>query len=1123
MRRSTTSSATQQARGNFTPPQRNAVQPDELPTPSGGKGGGKASGPDTGSQSRFSPRNWRVATRLNAILLIPVLVGLVMGGFEVKGSIDTWTQAKDAEKTALIVRAASDYGQALLNERDLTAQPLLQNKRDSDVINKAYATSDAARAKFDDVVKGMPDTASLKRRLAKVREAEKNLDMLRKTAFTKGVEAKNPVLTEEGYTAIPHYLSTFSNELGLGTGNITSYGRMVYAVDLAKAAESLQRSIGMHLLIRPSEDPQTFQMQVKAFNSYNYLEFIALGEFDAGGTDADSAHLKQVMAAKAAQSAKDFPGATQQPDTGAHIGAAPVRDGSVYNGMAAALGEATSVKQLKAQKISPDAWMSAATAKFDGYTEIETDLVDRAVTEAGQIADDAKTSAYINGAIVVVSLLAAFILAGMVARQMSRSMRRLRSAAFEVAETRLPMLVDQLSRTEPGRVDTRVEPIPITSTDEIGEVARAFDQVHREAVRLAAEQALLRGNVNAIFTNLSRRNQSLIEGQLTLITDLENNEADPDQLESLFKLDHLATRMRRNGENLLVLAGEEPGRRWNQPVPLVDVLRAASSEVESYERIELTGVPESEIHGQAVTDLVHLLAELLENATTFSSPQTKVRVTATRLPDGRVMVEIHDKGIGLTAEDFADINHKLANPPTVDAAVSQRMGLFVVGRLSDRHGIRVQLRPSGEQAGTTSLVMLPDAITHGGGGQPLPGDDFTVSQIIPEQQSFEAPAAPAMRTAAELGFDDSRYETGEQGEALQLDPVNRSLMREERRAALEAQAHGGDRPLFRDEVDGRQQYDEGYDQQSYEGQGETAQFDAYNPQQGGYEGQYDGSQQYAQDYSDGYQQDAYGQQNGHRDGYAEQGYADAAYQAPAADGQHYDGGYGTTSQQDDWPTSSSYQESETGSYQAPYASEYQQGGQEAESAPDVPAGAPERVGFDRPGPTPASAHELTGAGLPRRGSQQPQQQRWQPAAQEPQQQSEPQRPEQPRQPVNGSGPATRDGSRNGTSPESGVAADDAPATADEPTGDWRSTNDERWTRAEKLREPKAGGVTPSGLPRRVPKANLVEGAAEQTPQGGPQVSRAPEDVRGRLSNLRRGVQQGRSAGSDTSNTYNQER
>ncbi|CAM5522616.1 hypothetical protein SALBM311S_02356 [Streptomyces alboniger] len=324
---------------------------------------------------------------------------------------------------------------------------------------------------------------------------------------------------------------------------------------------------------------------------------------------------------------------------------------------------------LATQGISAPNWWAVTTLKFNAYRQIESDLADTAVNEAADISDNARQDAFITGAAVVVALLAAFILAGMVARQMSRAMRQLRNAAFGIAEQRLPMLVDQLSRTDPGRVDTRVQPIPITTRDEIGEVARAFDQVHREAVRLAAEQALLRGNINAIFTNLSRRNQSLIEGQLTLITDLENNEAEPDQLENLFKLDHLATRMRRNGENLLVLAGEEPGRRWDQPVPLVDVLRAASSEVEQYERVELSGVPEAEIHGRAVTDLVHLLAELLENATTFSSPQTKVRVTATRLPDGRIMIEIHDKGIGLTAEDFADINHKLANPPTVDAAI----------------------------------------------------------------------------------------------------------------------------------------------------------------------------------------------------------------------------------------------------------------------------------------------------------------------------------------------------------------------------------------------------------------------------------------------------------------------
>ncbi|MFE3937417.1 sensor histidine kinase, partial [Streptomyces goshikiensis] len=623
--------------------------------------------------------------------------------------------------------------------------------------------------------------------------------------------------------------------------------------------------------------------------------------------------------------------------------------------------------------------------------------------------------------------------------------------------------------TYPAQWSTFFDAIPIDSQDEIGEVARAFDQVHREAVRLAAEQALLRGNVNAIFTNLSMRNQSLIEGQLTLITDLENNEADPDQLENLFRLDHLATRMRRNGENLLILAGEEPGRRWDQPVPLVDVLRAASSEVEQYERIELSGVSEAEIHGQAVTDLVHLLAELLENATTFSSPQTKVRVNATRLPDGRVMVEIHDKGIGLTAEDFADINHKLANPPTVDAAISQRMGLFVVGRLADRHSIRVQLRPSGEAAGTTSLIMLPDAITHGGGGEGIPDDDFTVSSMIPQQQ-IQQPAP--LRTAAELGFDDSRYDREGGDGGTELGPVGRSLGQQERRAALAAQVSG-----FPEEQQAEysgpssQEYPEpqpehGY--QSYQGYEQQ-------PQQG-FDAPYDASQ-------------APGGQQGYQP-YPQQGYEypEASYQDGQPDAQSYEGGYEAQSHQAEWPERNTYPDG----YQQDYGTE-----SEPKSGPEA---APERVGFDRPGAAADTGHEMTGAGLPRRGSQQ----QWQPAQQEAESSGSlfEQRPQRQQQPAE---------------------AERAPEGT-EGTSAWRSANDERWQQAGKLREPKAGGVTPSGLPRRVPKANLVEGAAETTPQGGPQVSRAPEDVRGRLSNLRRGVQQGRSAGSEqSSNSYDQER
>ncbi|MGJ5753139.1 signal transduction histidine kinase [Streptomyces puniciscabiei] len=1080
------------ARGNFTPPPRAAA-----PTPVTGAEPAAAPAPSGG---RFSPRNWRVPTRLNAILLIPVAVGLVMGGFQVKTSIDTWQQARDAENTARLVRASLSYADALYNERDITTAPLLKGKletaQDKATVAAARNTTDQAADAFDQAAQNMPHKSGLERRLKLFREAEPFLQTLRAGAYTSKFTG---VQTEEGYVKVAHPLMEFANELGLGTGNITSYGRTVYAISLTKAALSLERSIGMHMLVKPGPDAPNLASQRVALSSYAYLEGIAVEEYIGGGTEADAARLdaeKKEIQTKAA-------GMVQQAKAKDPNYVAPPSNPTVMVTDLATLDSTSPLarQQLALKGVTAENWWAVNTLKFDAYRQIESDMADKAVNEASDIADNAKTSAFITGAVVVVALLLAFILAGAVARQMSRSMRQLRNAAFGIAEQRLPMLVDQLSRTDPGRVDTRVAPIPINTKDEIGEVARAFDQVHREAVRLASEQALLRGNINAIFTNLSRRNQSLIEGQLTLITDLENNEADPDQLENLFKLDHLATRMRRNGENLLVLAGEEPGRRWDQPVPLVDVLRAASSEVEQYERIELSGVPEAEIHGRAVTDLVHLLAELLENATTFSSPQTKVRVTATRLPDGRIMIEIHDKGIGLTAEDFADINHKLANPPTVDAAISQRMGLFVVGRLSDRHGIRVQLRPSGEQAGTTSLVMLPDAITHGGGGEaPLDREEFTVSQIIPEQQ-FQGEnfsQAQPMRTAAELGFDDSRY-VDVPDDIRELDPVGRSLMREERRAALEAQTHGQpgepqqegvEPPAYEDPLLGGQP--------SYQERQPRYEEPAYEEQQAAYQEPYQESYaespsaSHATSYEKPYDEQFY-PPNGElsqADAFsANGGYPDPAYQEPAA-GPSYQEPAAGPSYQDDWP-----QQPQQDGYRNGYPAHY---APETESSQAADASDRNRVGFDRPEPASPAAHELTDAGLPRRGS-------------------------------------VASGS-NGSGPAGGTArvqqGTPAPGNTPGASGDsgWRSQNDERWQQAAQLRKPKAGGVTASGLPRRVPKANLVSGSAETTPQGGPQVSRAPEDVRGRLSNLRRGVQRGRSAGSETNgqgfgpdSTYNQER
>ncbi|MFF7653539.1 nitrate- and nitrite sensing domain-containing protein [Streptomyces sp. NPDC007983] len=940
-------------------------------------------------------------TRLYAILLIPVLVALVFGGFQVSASVATWNEAQDAERTAKLVRAAETYAHALVDERDRTAGPLLTGTNE-DVVRKVRATTDAAAKEFDQAAADMPQTATLKRRLKAFKSVEPQLAAVRRNAYTDRLGA---VKTEEGYVGVEHGLTEFANELGLGTGNITSYGRTVYAVSLAKGAESLQRSIGTHLLVKPGPSAADRKTQLTAFGSYVYLEGIALGEFNAAGTPEDVTRLEDTLTAAKKRAQAQSAEAKQK----AEAAGKTYTDPPSMDRMIQAIAGGSDPKDLADQGITPDAWFAASTVKFDAYREAEQNLVDKAVNEASQISANAKQDTIVNAAIVLVALLVAFIVAGRMARSMSHSMLQLRNAAFDVAEQRLPMVVDQLSRTDPGRVNTRVTPIPINTRDELGEVARAFDQVHREAIRLAAEQAMLRGNVNAIFTNLSSRNQGLIERQLTLISELEAREADPDQLEHLFRLDHLATRMRRNGENLLILAGEEPGRRWNQPVPLIDVLRAASSEVESYERIELAGISESEIHGTAVTDLVHLLAELLENATTFSSPHTKVRVTATRLPDGRVVVEIHDKGIGLTAEDFADINHKLAKPPTVDAAVSQRMGLFVVGRLADRHGIRVQLRPAGEQAGTTSLVMLPEAITHGGGGEELPQEDFTVSRIAPEPEPQPAytpeDAALSSRTAAELGFDDSSY------------------------AQEQFQRQYGGLQAMQHEQEPRHDPAEP-DLLAQPGPGPAA-----------------------------------------------PGYQDSAFSEPEADfsvqtepEQQPYAGYNSPPQQGEW--------GDSGSFEMPFASQF---GTQTESGPGGPEVSRDRVEFHRPGPSPSGVHSVTDAGLPRRDKQ------WQ--------------------------PIEETGAQAAVGEPAAAAVPERPRQAPQEDGNrWQSENDQRWHRAEQLREPKAGGVTSSGLPRRVPKANLVEGAAEPTGQGGPQVSRAPEDVRGRLSNLRRGIQRGRDAG-----------
>nr|WP_240982699.1 nitrate- and nitrite sensing domain-containing protein [Streptomyces sp. S3(2020)] len=640
-------------------------------------------------------------------MLIPVLVALVLGSVRVKRSVDTWQTAKDAVRVAELVQAANTYASDAINERDVSVIPLVKGERDSDIIAEARQITDQDAKKFDEAVARMPRTASLERRVELVRAGEKRLASVRADAFTAKLTG---VQTEESYHAVQHPLMEVSNELGFGITSQATLGRTLYAISLTQAAESLIRAIGTHLLVedRSKLALGELQAQIASFSSYIYLEQIALQEFAGfAGTD-DVARLRKALADAQATGRQQIAEARTRAEVAGRTFVPPPS----LDEMATAIASGATATRLAERGITPETFFAASTLSFDAYRSVEVYLTGTALAEAHDIADDARNDALVNAALVLASILVAFLLATWVARTMSTSMHRLSASAHAIAAERLPARLTQLTRAVPGRVYPDVEPIPITSTDEIGEVARAFDHVHREAVRLAAEQAQLRANINTILGNLARRSQPLIERQLSMISDLERREADPDQLENLFQLDHLATRVRRNGENLLVLSGEAPAQQWDQPMTLVDIVRAAVSEVEQYERIQLSGIPEAQIDGRAINDLVHLLAELLENAAAFSSPHVPVHITAARLPDGRTILEIHDQGIGLPHEELADINRILADPPTVDAAISQRMGLFVVGRLADRHGIRVQLRPSEEKQGTTALVMLPETITH---------------------------------------------------------------------------------------------------------------------------------------------------------------------------------------------------------------------------------------------------------------------------------------------------------------------------------------------------------------------------------------------------------------------------
>ena len=383
--------------------------------------------------------------------------------------------------------------------------------------------------------------------------------------------------------------------------------------------------------------------------------------------------------------------------------------------------------------IKPQYWFEAMSVKLDRMRVVEECLSADVIATSTAVKQGADRRAWLYSLLLAAALVLAVALALITARSLIRPVRRLEAAAEETAERRLPGVVQRLQDGE--QVDLAAEsapPIEVRSSDEIGHLAEAFNSVHRVAVRVAGREAALRRSVGDMFLNLARRSQSLIERQLEVIDELEASGSEAEVRAGLGELDHLATRMRRNAENLIILSGSEPTRRWRGPIDLTEVVQASVGEVKEHTRVELLPLDQVQLAGHAAADVMHLLAELIENAVTFSAPGTKALVAGQPLPAG-YLLEIEDQGLGMTDEQLVKVNERLARPPDVDFALAKMLGFFVVTQLASKHGIKVQLRHSW-YGGITALVLLPRQLLANQAVPATSGDGDGVAERIADPE-----------------------------------------------------------------------------------------------------------------------------------------------------------------------------------------------------------------------------------------------------------------------------------------------------------------------------------------------------------------------------------------------------
>ncbi|MBF6334188.1 ATP-binding protein [Nocardia transvalensis] len=649
---------------------------------------------------RWALSNWDLRWKVTAVLAVPLLVAVVLGASRIAAQFSDSSELDEAVKHVEAIPAVTQLSGAqgvVATEQMIMLGPNQSLVQDADLtqLQNAIASAEKAASRLDSVPGGR---AAIDRMIAGskaiLQQGAKPSESIPDAINQEESIRQNSVRTAEAITQTVSDPAVEAAKLRLVDALNT---RAVLVQESAAMAEALRNPSNVKDAIRDFQVAANTERQMLGITAHRFP--------DGDPTIADLTQL-------------------------------------VNNRIQLVNGPQVAAGQLPLQDLRQSAVDSLAQ-----YQKIVDQSSSDIISRVKVMADDARFGAIRYAVVVVLTILAALILAVIMARSMIVPLRRLRLAALRVAEHDLGHEVARL-RDGASPEDVPLEPMPVHTEEEIGQLARAVDDIHGQALRLAADQAAMRTQVNDMFETLARRSKSLVDHQLSLIEAMEYDEKDPRLLENLFRLDHLAARMRRNGDNLLILAGTRQRRTKSAPVEIADVLRAAISEVEDYERVKLGATPRGAITEPAASDLAHLFAELLDNALRASPPETDVKFTFAQAHDQGLLIEVADRGIGMPPAEMAEINRRLESTAEVGPDTARHMGLFVVGRLAERHGLTVRLRPTFDTArdpGVTVTAHVPKAliVAPAGGSITVPPQQPT--QQMPSPQRPGAPASMQMR------------------------------------------------------------------------------------------------------------------------------------------------------------------------------------------------------------------------------------------------------------------------------------------------------------------------------------------------------------------------------------------